>query len=119
MAMKYNECFGKWAREHPTEVSAVGINALLDEIDRLTAELEKHRWIAVGDNFQGDEVYIVEFQHGETGTCFVAPAYQSYFGCKHWMILRGNRFVNLPETYFASRFIRIPIPEPPKEKGER
>jgi len=41
-----NECdkeFREWAREHPTEVSAVGINALLDEIDRLQDILDDYR----------------------------------------------------------------------------
>ncbi|NMC30731.1 MAG: hypothetical protein GYA45_11745 [Pelolinea sp.] len=36
--MSYDKEFHEWARLHPADVSAVGINALLDEIDRLQSE---------------------------------------------------------------------------------
>ena len=91
-----------------------------DEISKLksalAAEKEKNRWIPVSEIPDNGDVYIVEFQHGETGTCFVAPAYQSLFGCTHWMVLRGNRFINLPDQYSAIRFSRIPLPEPPESE---
>lgn len=115
--MRYDIEFGKWVREHPTDVSAIGINALLDEIDRLTVEVEKHRWISVKERlpetYETDDVF--GYRHSKV--CNVIGKDR----CR-WMAYYDqdeNQWCTLPTgVYLGIDYVThwMPIPEPPKEE---
>lgn len=99
--MRYDIEFGKWVREHPTDVSAIGINALLDELDRMTAEVEKHRWIPVSD-----------MSKLEDGKCYQILTKENpiFPDCEFYSFENG-----WATDKEVTHYREISLPEPPKE----
>jgi len=91
---------------------AAAVCRMLDEIERLQSVEKAQEWIPVDENYKLCTVQIVEFQHGETGTCFVALAYKGV-DSHIWKFLRGDQFVALPSNYTPTRWTPIPLPPPP------
>jgi hypothetical protein len=83
----------------------------------LTRLQSVEKWIPIDENYKLCTVQVVEFQHDETGLCFVAPAYKGV-DSHIWKFLRGDQFVALPSNYFPTRWTSIPLPPPPTEEAK-
>lgn len=79
--------FYEWARTHPADVSAIGVIALLDELERLQSE---NRWIPVSERLPDVKGEYLCYLKPDMFTCFFGDswdgnlAFRSVIQPTHW-----------------------------------